>query len=93
MNSFSQCVEKAINNIRKALISGYDIEADFLEETNYSEICEWCKFPDYQTSTSAYEKAINIAILVLAISKNANQKSIDGFVKMNTDLFEKPAKW
>lgn len=65
---FENLVAIAITEIRDAYENhiGWNWERDFLNDINYSEICEWCKFPDLGTNESIYEKAINTAIIVLS---------------------------
>ena len=50
--------------ILEAIEKGYYSTTD-LEEPNYSEICEWCGFPDFQDG-GIFEIIINIAINLAA---------------------------
>lgn len=65
---FENLVNIAVTEIRDAYENhiGWDWEDDFLKDINYSEICVWCDFPDLGTAESIYEKAINMAIIVLS---------------------------
>lgn len=65
---FENLVAIAITEIRDAYENhiGWDWENNFLKDINYSEICDWCNFPDLGTYESIYEKAINMAIIVLS---------------------------
>lgn len=66
--NFERLVNIAVTEIKDAYenYKGWDWNRDFLEDINYSEICEWCKFPDLGTCDSIYEKAINLAIIILS---------------------------
>ena len=54
----------ANKEILKAIEKGYYSIAD-LKEPNYSEICEWCGFPDLQDG-GIFETIIDIAINLAA---------------------------
>ena len=54
----------ANKEILEAIEKGYYSTTD-LEEPNYTEICEWCGFPDFQDG-GIFEKIINIAINLAA---------------------------
>lgn len=54
----------ANKNILEAIEKGYYSTTD-LEEPNYTEICEWCGFPDFQDG-GIFERIINIAINLAA---------------------------
>lgn len=54
----------ANKNILEAIEKEYYSTTD-LEEPNYSEICEWCGFPDFQDG-GIFERIINIAINLAA---------------------------
>lgn len=54
----------ANKKILEAIEKGYYSITD-LEEPNYSEICEWCGFPDFQDG-GIFERIINIAINLAA---------------------------
>ena len=53
--------QQAYDAIVEAIREGYYKEEDFLNEAiNYSEVCEWCKWPDLQDN-GVFEKAIDAA--------------------------------
>ena len=57
----------ANKEILKAMDNNY-YSIDDLKQPNYSEICEWCGFPDFQDG-GIFERIINIAIN-LAVNLN-----------------------
>ena len=54
----------ANNEILKAMDNNY-YSIDDLKQPNYSEICEWCGFPDFQDG-GIFEKIIDTAINLAA---------------------------
>ena len=50
---------RAIEELADAIDEGYYTRED-LEHINYSEICEWCDWPDLQDG-GVYEQAIDLA--------------------------------
>lgn len=50
-------VKKVFDSVADALETDYYSRED-LERPNYSEICEWCGFPDLQNG-GKYEQAID----------------------------------
>ena len=86
MNNFSEMVNRAIYEIKDALEHGYNFRKDFLEETNWTEICDWCEFPDIQYSMSIYERAINTAIFIIAVEQGIEYNIIKRYIHDN--IFE-----
>lgn len=82
--NFEQLVGIAIEEIRDAYENhyGWDWEQDFIKDVNYSEICEWCGFPDLQTSESIYERAINLAIIILSHNYTTNKNICESLTNL-----------
>ena len=52
--------QQAYDAIVDAIYDGYYIDSNLIDAPNYSEICEWCKWPDLQDN-GIFERAINAA--------------------------------
>lgn len=78
--NFKELVDIAYREIRGSLTTKnpYSFKEDYIDGPNYSEICYWCGFPDLECPESMYEKAINIAILILG-HEFGLQEDIDKF--------------
>lgn len=87
VQNFKELVDRAYTEIKGSLTSRnpYLFKEDYADGPNYSEICYWCGFPDYGTPDSIYEKAINVAVLILGY-EFGTQKDINKFLK-NKYLF------
>lgn len=80
MNNFGELVNKAAFEIRNAIKHGYDFRNEIMSETNWSEICDWCKFPDFQHYSSIYERAINTAIYIVAVELGIEYNQIKIYI-------------
>ena len=85
--NFKELVDIAYNEIKGSLMSKnpYTFKDDYIDGPNYFEICYWCGFPDIGSPESIYEKAINIAILILG-HEFGTQQDINNFCN-SKDIF------
>lgn len=81
MNTFGVLVNKAVVEIRDAIENGFDFREEIMNDTNWSEICEWCKFPDLQHYSSIYERAINTAIYIVAVEQGIEYNRIRLYIE------------
>lgn len=56
-------VECATRELARAIQENYYDLSD-LDNINYSEVCEWCNFPDLQDG-GIYEQAIDAAVKII----------------------------
>lgn len=52
--------QQAYSAIVEAIHDGYYEDKDLIDSPNYTEICEWCKWPDLQDN-GIFERAIDAA--------------------------------
>lgn len=81
MNNFGALVNKAVVEIRDAIANGFDFREEIMDNTNWSEICGWCKFPDIQHYSSIYERAINTAIYIVAVEQGIEYNRIRLYIE------------
>lgn len=81
VQNFKELVDRAYKEIKASLTAKnpYSFKEDYADGPNYSEICYWCGFPDYGREDSIYERAINVAILIIGHEFGTPQ-DIDDFL-------------
>lgn len=62
MDKFNLVV-RAARELERAIQENYYDLSD-LDTINYSEVCEWCNFPDLQDG-GVYEQAIDAAVKII----------------------------
>lgn len=79
--SFNDLVNIAYKEIRDAVNEGkYDLINDIVDDTNWSEICYWCGFPDIQKNESIYERAINLATMQVMVDEGVKHSKIKEYI-------------
>ena len=72
--------QQAYDAIVEAVHNGYYEDKDILEHPNYTEICEWCEWPDLQDS-GIFEQAIDAAWNAVRYSYGYLPLEVEPYVK------------
>lgn len=79
--TFNDLVNVAYKEIKDSIENfGHPLE-EIVNDTNYSEICDWCGFPDLGVPESIYERAICVGIWLNLIDNNHDPMTIKSYIE------------